>query len=70
LADRFIVVVDTSRLTYPDYGLLYWTFDSDTGKGYAWTDNDEAHRLAKAFNDDPDNNPDMEYGWTRIVGWP
>ena len=50
MPDRFTVLIDTSRRTY-DYRFIYWTFDSETQKGYAWTKSRTAHARAKLLND-------------------
>ena len=49
MADRFTVLIDTSRRTH-DYRVIYWTFDSETEKGYAWTNSRAAHSRAKSLN--------------------
>lgn len=44
MADRFIVIVDDTGLTYPDCIPVYWTFDLDTRKGQGWRNTEAAHR--------------------------
>ena len=50
---RYTVLIDETRRTYPDYPCIYWTFDAETRKGYAFDDRDRAHELAEKLNKEP-----------------